>query len=148
MTETYSYMNHECNYYTHTHTHTHTHTKFPLAWFRIKFSKINAMFYTGNEKVITFVYKNTNSLLYWLWNFETVVCVCVCVCERVRESVSNYYGWHHVEIHIFRTLLLRDSNTGGWYRTCFNPGAIYLSLPPTRHDLTQGQKPEGRLKWG
>ena len=27
-------------------------------------------------------------------------------------------------------------------------GAIYLSLPPTRHDLTQGQKPEGRLKWG
>ena len=27
-------------------------------------------------------------------------------------------------------------------------GAQYLSLPPTRHDLTQGQKPEGRLKWG
>ena len=26
--------------------------------------------------------------------------------------------------------------------------ALYLSLPPTRHDLTQGQKPEGRLKWG
>ena len=26
--------------------------------------------------------------------------------------------------------------------------AIYLSLPPTRHDLTQGQKPEDRLKWG
>ena len=25
--------------------------------------------------------------------------------------------------------------------------AMYLSLPPTRHDLTQGQKPEGRLKW-
>ena len=25
--------------------------------------------------------------------------------------------------------------------------AIYLSLPPTRHDLTQGQKPEGLLKW-
>ena len=24
----------------------------------------------------------------------------------------------------------------------------YLSLPPTTHDLTQGQKPEGRLKWG
>ena len=24
----------------------------------------------------------------------------------------------------------------------------YLSLPSTRHDLTQGQKPEGRLKWG
>ena len=24
----------------------------------------------------------------------------------------------------------------------------YLLLPPTRHDLTQGQKPEGRLKWG
>ena len=23
-----------------------------------------------------------------------------------------------------------------------------MSLPPTRHDLTQGQKPEGRLKWG
>ena len=30
-----------------------------------------------------------------------------------------------------------------WFR-----GARYLSLPPTRHDLTQGQKPEGRLKWG
>ena len=26
--------------------------------------------------------------------------------------------------------------------------AMYLPLPPTRHDLTQGQKPEGRLKWG
>ena len=26
--------------------------------------------------------------------------------------------------------------------------ASYLSLPPTRHDLTQGQKPKGRLKWG
>ena len=24
----------------------------------------------------------------------------------------------------------------------------YLSLPPTRQDLTQGQKPEGQLKWG
>ena len=24
--------------------------------------------------------------------------------------------------------------------------AGYLSLPPTRHDLTQGQKPEGQLK--
>ena len=24
----------------------------------------------------------------------------------------------------------------------------YLSLPPTRQDLTQGQWPEGRLKWG
>ena len=24
----------------------------------------------------------------------------------------------------------------------------YLSLPPTRQDLTQGQKPEDRLKWG
>ena len=28
------------------------------------------------------------------------------------------------------------------------PRSVYLSLPPTRHDLTQGQKPEGRLKWG
>ena len=26
--------------------------------------------------------------------------------------------------------------------------ALYLTLPPTRHDLTQGQKPEGQLKWG
>ena len=25
---------------------------------------------------------------------------------------------------------------------------IYLSLPPTRQDLTQGQKTEGQLKWG
>ncbi len=24
---------------------------------------------------------------------------------------------------------------------------VYLSLPPTRHDMKQGQKPEGRLKW-
>ena len=27
------------------------------------------------------------------------------------------------------------------------PRSVYLSLPPTRQDLTQGQKPEGRLKW-
>ena len=26
--------------------------------------------------------------------------------------------------------------------------SVYLSLPPTRQDLTEGQKPEGRLKWG
>ena len=26
-------------------------------------------------------------------------------------------------------------------------GAMYLSLPPTRHDLTQGQKPEGQFDW-
>ena len=26
--------------------------------------------------------------------------------------------------------------------------SVYLSLPPTRHDLTHSQKPEGRLKWG
>ena len=26
------------------------------------------------------------------------------------------------------------------------PGSKYLSLPPTRQDLTRGQKPEGRLK--
>ena len=26
--------------------------------------------------------------------------------------------------------------------------ALYLSLPPTRHDLTQGQKPEGPIKVG
>ena len=30
---------------------------------------------------------------------------------------------------------------------CYH-SVMYLSLPPTRHDLTQGQKPEGRLKWG
>ena len=24
---------------------------------------------------------------------------------------------------------------------------MYLSLPPIRQDLTQGQKPENRLKW-
>ena len=27
------------------------------------------------------------------------------------------------------------------------PNSVYLSLLPTRHDLTQGQKPEGRLKY-
>ena len=26
--------------------------------------------------------------------------------------------------------------------------AVYLSLPPTSHTLTRGQKPEDRLKWG
>ena len=25
---------------------------------------------------------------------------------------------------------------------------LFVVAPPTRHDLTQGQKPEGRLKWG
>ena len=29
-----------------------------------------------------------------------------------------------------------------------NPIRVDLSLPPTRQDLTQGQKPEGQLKWG
>ena len=37
---------------------------------------------------------------------------------------------------------IRADSKGG------NLDAFYLSLPPTRHDLTQGQKPEGRLKWG
>ena len=30
----------------------------------------------------------------------------------------------------------------------YTKSAEYLSLPPTRHDLTQDQKPEGQLKWG
>ena len=35
------------------------------------------------------------------------------------------------------------------YLLFFNKdGFVYLSLPPTRHDLTHGQKPKGRLKWG
>ena len=25
---------------------------------------------------------------------------------------------------------------------------LFCAKSPTRHDLTQGQKPEGRLKWG
>ena len=33
-----------------------------------------------------------------------------------------------------------------WHRGARQELAVYLSLPPTRHDLTQGQKPEGRLK--
>ena len=31
---------------------------------------------------------------------------------------------------------------------CYEYIPIYLSLSPTWQDLTQGQKPEGRLKWG
>ena len=38
------------------------------------------------------------------------------------------------------TVQLRDTN--------WNCPVEYLSLPPTRHDLPQGQKPEGQLKWG
>ena len=38
-----------------------------------------------------------------------------------------------------------DERTGSKALSC---QSRYLSLPPTRHDLTQGQKPEGRLKWG
>ena len=30
----------------------------------------------------------------------------------------------------------------------FYNGEVYLSLPPTRQDLTQGQRLEGRLLWG
>ena len=39
-------------------------------------------------------------------------------------------------------------NAGFFLKELRQERAMYLSLPPTRHDLTQGQKPEGRLKWG
>ena len=39
-------------------------------------------------------------------------------------------------------------NAGSLLKELRQELAEYLSLPPTRHDLTQGQNPEGRLKWG
>ena len=49
-----------------------------------------------------------------------------------------------------RSRTSRDSNPACLYCSSAHlvQCAEYLSLPPTRHDLTQGQKPEGRLKWG
>ena len=38
-----------------------------------------------------------------------------------------------------------------WIQTfciLFRIDFVYLSLRPNRHDLSHGQKPEGRLKWG
>ena len=43
------------------------------------------------------------------------MCVCVCVCMYMCPCLLN------------------------------RQPSMYLSLPPTRQDLTQGQKPEGRL---
>ena len=50
---------------------------------------------------------------------------------------------------------IHDTRWVGWWALPLGSDAVgifyspqYLSLPPTRHDLTQGQKPEGRLKWG
>ena len=41
--------------------------------------------------------------------------------------------------------IVGNKGDGTRYRKVF---MNYLSLPPTRQDLTQDQKPKGRLKWG
>ena len=54
----------------------------------------------------------------------------------------------HIYIYIYRINLNRESKIFYLSFTITDhQEAFYLSLPPTRHDLTQGQKPEGRLKW-
>ena len=69
-------------------------------------------------------------------------------CWRSKdELISDVLVW---------TLAYRQVKAGRPARTyiqqlCEDTGCRpedYLSLPPTRHDLTQCQKPEGRLKWG
>ena len=57
--------------------------------------------------------------------------------------------WHKAE-WMGRPLRLELTNVGVLVKLAnryTTKGARYLSLPPTRHNLTQGQKPESRLKY-
>ena len=64
----------------------------------------------------------------WLYNCLTTTCFC---CS---------FGYLH------RCISWLTASVENQYIT--RKPVFYLSLPPTRHDLTEGQKPEGRLKWG
>ena len=59
---------------------------------------------------------------------------------------SNIYNRFTGYISLFIHRVWRSSVNKE--RNITNKPEVYLSLPPTRHDLAQGQKPEGRLKWG
>ena len=65
---------------------------------------------------------------------------------QLDDDVENVY-----KINTFVLLNLRISVLAHAYaclRTFRSILYMYLSLPSTRQDLTQGQKPEIRLKWG
>ena len=59
-----------------------------------------------------------------------VILVRLCCCTRIWEqTLARWYG---------KSALVHSAGIL----------SFYLSLPPTRHDLIHGQKPECRLKWG
>ena len=53
-----------------------------------------------------------------------------------------------VFVHIYLKMVVLWTSLSVHYTWFTLSVSVYLSLPPTRQDLTQGQKPEGRLKWG
>ena len=74
------------------------------------------VFYIRDEKVTgTITYKNIYSLLYLLWNVETVEGVCVCVCERKRVCENEREG----EIEIERGLLWKHFVKQTYSELCF-----------------------------
>ena len=63
------------------------------------------------------------AFLSWWFTLKEVCCCCEEIWSKRKRALED-------DVFIENTRLV-----GG-----------YLSLPPTRHDLTKGQKPEGRLK--
>ena len=50
--------------------------------------------------------------------------------------------------HLLRIIIMSYLKPYSYVQIIYITMELYLSLPPTRQDLTQGQKPEDQLKWG
>ena len=60
-----------------------------------------------------------------------------CIKYMINIRLERYHEYFHRIICCYEYVFIR-----------IECRSVYLSLPPTRHDVTHGQKPEGRLKWG
>ena len=110
----------------HTHTHTHTHTQTHSPTVTLTHIRTHAHIHT-----LTYVHANTHSHSYIHKH-------------PLKHTCKVIHVYTHSYTHtIFTILYYRFRVVSLFYGM---QTAEYLSLPPTRHDLTQGQKPEGRMQ--
>ena len=67
---------------------------------------------------------------------------------NVRGTSEKYTSFGHTPWEYQWTFQLIFVSINPSVLICSDYSSLYLSLPPTRQDLTQGRWPEGRFLWG
>ena len=96
---------------------------------------------------LNFLYPSSLLAQPLMWLLKTIFFFVSCVSTYLpNPSVQAAY---YTRLFFKRSLIDLNSEFS-FSKICWQVGQVvlYLSLPPTRQDLTQGQKSEGRLKWG